>query len=119
MKEDLNSKGHIGGSFSDDFIKISISKDACKNSNEEVQARVSEIVKSGRPGSYSIISEGGVIATKSSRSSDFSDHTPFGTSGMHFPDDYFTSPPRNHPFNQYDPDNDELPPPGDKKNHFI
>lgn len=113
----INPDGFCTPSSQDGSISIHISREASLKNLEEVEAAVVEIVRENKPGIYRIDSERGILLIKKTINSDFQDQNPGGSSGMHFPDGYFSRPPRNHPFNQYDPDNDEFPP--NDPNYFI
>lgn len=98
-------------------IRITISKEAYTQENEQVQEKVSQIVRSSSPGDYFIGISGRTITVKSPPFK-FDDQNPGGSGGMYFPDDHFKKPKKG-PFDKYDPDNDELKPPSNDDNYFV
>ncbi|KAH9386569.1 uncharacterized protein NEMAJ01_1465 [Nematocida major] len=99
-------------------IRITVTETAYKNMPEKVQGEVAEILRQASPGDYTIDASGEALSVR--RPALFSDHAEGGTSGMFFPESHFRRPPReDDPFRKYDPDNDELPPPGGSRSYFT
>ncbi|OAG29323.1 hypothetical protein NEDG_01396 [Nematocida displodere] len=84
--------------------------------NDENSKTVVDILGEGKPGIYIVTH----VPTPSVIHQPYTPANPYNPGSMFIDPSYFKRDDPNHPFKKYDPDNDELQPPGGPSaNYFI